>query len=203
MRGLGDRPRAFARKIRCNPLKRLIPRPGSRPLSPRSAQARPTRSTTASTSPSAPATARKIRRKPLKWLIPRPGSRPLSPRSAQARPTRSTTAPASPSAPATARKIRRKTLKRLNPRPGLGPCLQVDPVGRKIRDRPLDAQRHGGLLKALLHLGRPTTVASRMTYRPPSMVKSMASPGRRLRLSCGLATRNIISIAGMQPLIAP
>ena len=75
----------LARKIRRKLLKWLIPRPGSRPLSPRSAQVRRTRSTTASASPSAPAAARKIRCKPLKRLIPRLGSRPLSPRPARAR----------------------------------------------------------------------------------------------------------------------
>ena len=83
-----------ARKIRRKVLKRLNPRPRSRPMSPRPprvrAQGSATRSTTALTSPPAPAIARIIRRKVLKRLNPRPGSdravrppRPLRPTRSQ------------------------------------------------------------------------------------------------------------------------
>ena len=130
---------AIARKNSRNPLKPLIPRPGSGPLrgaigagsSDRSSPARlRPRPETAVAGRLDVAIARKNSRNPLKPLIPRPGSRPLqgaigagsSDRSCPARlRPRPETAVAGRLDVAIARKNSRKPLKTLIPRPGSRP----------------------------------------------------------------------------------
>ena len=52
------------------------------------------------------------------------------------------------------------------------------------------------------HWACEMSFASRMMNLPPSRVKSIVSPGRKSRLTSGVRTRNIISIAGMQPIMS-
>ncbi len=133
---------ASARKIRCKALKRLNPRPGSRPMRPRSLNAA-TLSATASVRRSASASARKIQRKALKTLNPRPGSQPMRPRSLSGA-TLSTIASVRRSAPAAARKIRRKPLKRLILRPG----RSGSPGRRPAPDAPRQSGRRSRLSRS-------------------------------------------------------